>query len=606
VSGEPDAPVGPRWRVPVATLLALGFGALMFVAVGSVLLLSLAGARENNRSLLRDRAEVMAAIAIGRVRAQLDPVQAQAEYMARLVEDRQVDPNDEGEFVRVMFGALAATPQVHAIAFVRPDLSTLRVERDSGAAIREDWSDRPDMVRLMDGLRAQPVARWRGPTWSAELGHTLLTIVMPLTAAGRFVGVLMPVVTITEVSRYLAALASETGRTIFVLYDEELVIAHPGLANDPPAIGPLHPLPTVDEVGDPVLAQAFRAPRRPLTAVGELQHSRGHIIDLPDDFYVIIYRQEVLYGEQPWIIGTYAPGAEIGTEVRWVQAIAAIGGGMLVLAVGLTIWVGRRISRPILRLARAARQVEGLDFRAVDRLPPSRVREIDEAARAFNAMASGLAWFETYLPRTLVRQLLSRPDRGAVVSEERAITVMFTDISGSTALAGRMSGVELAEFLNHHFAIVGGGVDATGGTIDKYTGDGVMAFWGAPVTQPDHAWRACRAALDIARMIAIDNEARLHLGLPGVRMRVGIHTGIALVGNIGAPGRINYTPLGDTVIMAQRIQEIAKELDRGEAVTVLVSAATRAEIGDGFATEAAGTHELRGRDETTGLYRLIG
>ena len=366
-------------------------------------------------------------------------------------------------------------------------------------------------------------------------------MVVPLTVSGRLIGMLMPEITIADVSRYLAALRRETGQLVFMLLDEEQVIAHPGLADALPAIGPLRLLPTVDDVSDPVLARAFRAPRRPMSAVGDLPLSHGHIIDMPDDFYIVIYRREALYGQQPWIVGTYAPGTEVGAEVRRVYAIATIGGVMLVLAVGLTMWIGRRISRPIGRLAQAARQVEGLDFQAVDRLAPSRVREIDEAARAFNAMAAGLAWFETYLPRALVHQLLRRGDHQAVASEEREITVMFTDIVDSSIFASRLSRLALAEFLNCHFTLVGGSVDKSGGTIDKYTGDGVMAFWGAPIDQPNHARRACRAARRIAARIATDNDARRRVGLPIVRVRVGIHTGLALVGNIGAHRLAGHT-----------------------------------------------------------------
>lgn len=595
----------PKRRIPISALLAFGFGGLMLLAVGSVLSMSVMGARQNNRSLLSDRVEGRTLMAIERVRAQLDPVQSQVEYLARLFEERQADIEDEDQMTRLLFGAVAATPQVFGMAVVRPNLSALRIERDSGAIVRESWADRSEIADLMSNLTAQSVTRWHGPAWSPAMGHTLLTMVVPLTASGRIIGMLVPEITVADVSRYLATLRRDTGQLVFVLLDEEHVIAHPGLADDAPATGPLRPLPTVDEVGDPILARAFRAPRRPMSAVGDLPYSHGHIIDMPDDFYIVIYRREALYGTQSWIVGTYAPGAEVGAEVRRVQAIAVIGGAMLVLAVALTVWVGRRISRPIGRLAHAARQVEGLEFQTVDRLPSSRVREIDEAARAFNAMAAGLAWFETYLPRTLVRQLVQRGNRHEVVSEEREITVMFTDIVDSSSFARRLSRLALAEFLNHHFALVGGSVDKSGGTIDKYTGDGVMAFWGAPIEQPNHARRACRAARRIAARIAADNRARRQAGLPIVRVRVGIHTGMALVGNIGAPGRINYTPLGEAVILAERIQRAAKNVDRGDEVTVLISEATRTALGGSFPCEGVGTHRLDGRADTTALYRLV-
>ena len=321
----------PRRRIPIAALLAVGFGGLMLLAVGSVLLLSVRGARENNRSLLRDRVEGRTLMAIERVRAQLDPVQAQVEYLARLFEERRADIGDEDQLTRLLFGAVSATPQVFGMAVVRLDLSALRVERDSGAIVRTNWSARPEIVDLMANLSAQSVTRWSGLVWSSAVGHTLLTMVVPLTVSGRLIGMLMPEIAIADVSRYLAALHRDTRQLVFMLLDEEQVIVHPGLADHAPAIGPLRLLPTVDEVGDPVLARAFRAPRRTMSAVGDLPLSHGHIIDMPNDFYIVIYRREALYGQQPWIVGTYSPGTDVGAEVRRVQAVAAIGGVMLVL-----------------------------------------------------------------------------------------------------------------------------------------------------------------------------------------------------------------------------------------------------------------------------------
>ena len=143
----------------------------------------------------------------------------------------------------------------------------------------------------------------------------------------------------------------------------------------------------------------------------------------------------------------------------------------------------------------------------------------------------------------------------------------------SRNLAEHLSTPETAAFLNDHFRLLAICVEAEGGTIDKFIGDSLMAFWGAPDAQLDHAARACRAARAIAaadrmRTIAIDASK----GVKPVRIRVAIHTGPTIVGNIGAPGRINYTIIGDTVNIAQRIENIAKEhMTADDEVVVLVS-----------------------------------
>jgi class 3 adenylate cyclase len=133
-----------------------------------------------------------------------------------------------------------------------------------------------------------------------------------------------------------------------------------------------------------------------------------------------------------------------------------------------------------------------------------------------------------------------------------------------------------------------------------------MAFWGAPAVQPDHAQRACRAAQAIARTLREDNERRSEKGLRPVRVRIGIHSGIVVVGNVGAPGRINYTLIGDDVNIAQRLEQLAKDFDPGNGETVvLLSGETAKELGEGFTLETVGSHLLRGQSEPIEAFRLV-
>ena len=165
----------------------------------------------------------------------------------------------------------------------------------------------------------------------------------------------------------------------------------------------------------------------------------------------------------------------------------------------------------------------------------------------------------------------------------------------------------LADLLNEHFALLNEAIEAEGGTIDKYIGDSVMAFWGAPEDQPDHAARACRAALQIAQALGDDNRRRQADGKAPIRLRIGIHSGTAVVGNIGAPGRVNYTLVGDTVNIAQRLEGLAKDVGvapDADAV-ILVSEETQAELPSDFALDAEGQHELRGHSGTVAVYRLV-
>jgi class 3 adenylate cyclase len=197
----------------------------------------------------------------------------------------------------------------------------------------------------------------------------------------------------------------------------------------------------------------------------------------------------------------------------------------------------------------------------------------------------------------------------AVASRRRNVTVMFTDIVEFTPQAENLHEQATADLLNHHFELLGACIDDEHGVIDKYIGDSVMAVWGGLSKMEDHADRAVRAALAMARAIGEDNAIRRAAGFSPIRVRIGLHSGPAVVGNIGAPGRVNYTVVGDTVNVAQRFEQLGKEfMLPGDEVIVLVSGDTIAAM---IQPEALGTlskpvlRHVKGRDAPEEVYRLV-
>ena len=182
---------------------------------------------------------------------------------------------------------------------------------------------------------------------------------------------------------------------------------------------------------------------------------------------------------------------------------------------------------------------------------------------------------------------------------------MFTDIVGFSGIAEGRDADKVAALLNRHFALLGGTIEQEGGTIDKYIGDSIMAFWGAPLDQEDRAERAIRAAVAIAKSLHADNARRAHKGLKPIRIRIGIHQGPALVGNIGAPGRVNYTLVGDTVNIAQRLEQFGREVDDGSVdAVIVVSAELAAHLPPGVVCADLGEHQLPGRSSAEHLYQI--
>ncbi len=229
--------------------------------------------------------------------------------------------------------------------------------------------------------------------------------------------------------------------------------------------------------------------------------------------------------------------------------------------------------------------------------------------RIFSAVVLGLAtWIcvfagrnrlelvETVVQANARRFRLQRyfsPGVGELLEEQEAdtlahgkdceLTIIFIDIRGFTSLSEQLSTREVVELLNSYHAHMVEAIFRHGGTLDKYLGDGLIAYFNAPVDQPDHAERAVSCAFEMERKLVTFNEDRSKEGKVTIKMGIGIHTGRAIVGDIGAPHRREFTAIGSAVNVASRLEGMTKEVDRtmvvSEATAQLVSKVPWAELG---------------------------
>jgi adenylate cyclase len=215
--------------------------------------------------------------------------------------------------------------------------------------------------------------------------------------------------------------------------------------------------------------------------------------------------------------------------------------------------------------------------------------------------------FAQYLAPELLARLESSPDGMKLGGENRELTVMFMDVRGFTPLSEALSATELVDFINTLLAPLTDAIQAELGTIDKYIGDSIMAFWNAPVDVEDHATRACRAALAMRAALQSLNDADAFgfaargMAEPNVRIGIGLNTGLACVGNMGSAKRFNYSAMGDVVNVAARIEAATKDFGVDILVSEQVALAAR-----GIALLEAGEIKLKGTSRPTRLFAVLG
>ena len=606
--GTPGRPSPTPWngRLSITVTLATSISLLVLVSVGGVLGVGIWLAGKNTLTLMSQNANQSIAGMVDRIEHHLLPAEDQARFIAERIESGEFDPEDRTTFGRLLTGGLAGVPQVETVSFFYPGLTTFYAARYEGGRTELGELDHADDPRYRTYLASMPKEpHWVPPYWIERHEGTYFSRVHPVRRAGRFIGAAAATASIRELSAWIRKAGAGDPGTRFVLYGRDRVLAHPLMADGYPGLSLENPMPDLAAFQDSILAAIWREEERSDLVISLAEGTSGHTIRTGGREHAFIFRQLLGFGPEPLTVGVWYHVEDVSAELRRMAVALVIGVAALALSIVAALILGRRIARPIVRFAAAAGQVRDLNIGEIGDLPGSVFRELDQQARSFNAMLRALRWFELYVPRKIVERLMKHGEMDDTISSAREITVMFTDIAGFSSVSETLSAPEVAALVNRHFEIVAGRIEAEGGTVDKFIGDSVMAFWGAPDAQPDAAERACRAALAIAEGIREENIQRRSRGEAPLCIRVGIHSGRATVGNIGAPGRINYTIIGDAVNVGQRLEQLGKTLfPEGIEAAILISGATAAGLGPHFAPKPAGRHRVKGRTGEIDVFSL--
>lgn len=603
----------------VATILALSFAALVLVSVGSVLTLTVGANYRNTFDLIGKRATLLIDAMDDALQAQMSRAEDATTGIAEIYRNGGFEIDDDGAMDAALSGALSSVPAAAGMLIYDRDFNMRGVVRanpaeNGGKTMRilgKHPEEDPDIRRRVSELPATGGLIWSDFVLAQQ--HLYAVVAMPLERGGETRGWIVAPIELIELSKIARDLSARFETTAFIIDGDDRILAHPHLLA--PRVAEWQDEPTIPlaKFDDPVLAHF--AERKPLREFKDLDADSIQIseVDAPGGTgvgvpfegrpgYIVITKKIAGYGVRPWMIGAYFTKWEVGQEIMRTWDSALVGLALLICALILAILLGKRLSRPIKTIAAQAHLVANFDLDAVQPLPRSSVREFDDQASAFNGMLTGLRAFSAYVPRSLVARLVRTGDVDVTRPREATVTVMFSDIAGFTTLAETLPAGVGAELLNHHFAILCEAIGREGGTVDKFMGDGVMAFFGAPDKLKGHGWAAVRAAAAIRDAVAEDNRAARAEGRPPLRVRIGIHTGRVTVGNIGAADRVNYTIIGDTVNVSQRLQELGKLVAPDAETAIVISGETAGRLDERADLVDAGRHHLRGRGEAIEVF----
>ncbi len=411
----------------------------------------------------------------------------------------------------------------------------------------------------------------------------------PIDVRRQRQGVLSVAIDTDRLSRFLGSLRPGEFGAAFILSADGKVIAVPD--------------PNADEItparmGEGELYEVAKLSGQKLLtdADGVVAGTLTKRIVYDDVAYAVALTPLGFYG---WRVATVIPESAFLSGIdRTLVNLVYILLGVVALATIAAIWLVRRVvANPLSRVAEDLSRIERFDVEQVSRRP-SRLVELENLSAATASMAAGLSAFRKYVPTDLVKMLVAAGVKSQPGGETKQISVLFCDVSGFTGLAEK-HGPKVVELMEPFFNAASSTIERHDGTLDKFIGDAVMAFWGAPRQNPNHAEHACRAALELVE--DIENSALQSQSDEALHVRIGLNSGEALVGNIGSEHRLNYTAIGDVVNVASRLEGVNKTY----GTAILIGPETRREAGNAIIARELDTMEIAGRTEELVVFELI-
>jgi adenylate cyclase len=427
---------------------------------------------------------------------------------------------------------------------------------------------------------------WTQP-YSFDEGTTGISACKAIYAQGRLMGVFTADFTTSDINEFLSR----------VIQDRKLLLFVETLSGDSLGVASEMSLPR-----DALLEQSQKLYKldQPKFETGQFS---SHAFHLAGQSYVSVVTPFTLPSGLTFLTGVVGLESDFMGSAQNNLAIAAVV-GLVALTAGtlFAIWLSHQLATPLTKLSRDLEQVGRFEL---TNLPPpqSAVREIVIVGDSLDRMKSGLRSFVKYVPRDVVRELILQKQDATRGGALRRLTLFFSDVAGFTRISENLTPTEVFAELGDYFELVTDiVVERFGGTLDKFVGDGIVAFFNAPAPIEKHAEVACKAALEVVQKLSDVEAERRAANRPIFQTRIGLHTGEVLVGNIGTQQRLSYSAIGDAVNLSSRLEGLNKLYGS----LILASGQTKTETGNQFEWRYIDRVAVLGRSQGTDVFELLG
>ncbi|MBF0166867.1 MAG: adenylate/guanylate cyclase domain-containing protein [Alphaproteobacteria bacterium] len=412
------------------------------------------------------------------------------------------------------------------------------------------------------------------------------------TDNGALMGVFGADLSISALSEFLTARSVGKSGMTFLLDQKGQLVGFPNAAKVTVQKDGKVSLVMGEDVDDPIVSEAVKRFRAGAGSQFTLESKAD------GSAWMAKFLPLVEYSGVNWTVGVVVAEEDFVGPVRNAsQTTIIIGFVFALLASGCVFLLSRYLVRPIDALI-----VETDNIRNFELSKPvvisSQILEIDRLIGAVGAMKAGLSSFGSYVPKSLVHNIISSGSGTTIGGVRRPLTVMFTDLQGFTQASESMEPELVLKWLSVYFERMSEIIARHHGTIDKFIGDAIMAFWNAPLDDPNHIENACRAMVECKAALREFAES----GGPPLITRMGLHTGQAVVGNVGSSDRMQYTAMGSMVNLASRIEGLNKQL----GTTALVTQPVVEAVGENFKLRPFGPVLVSGASISIPVYELLG